>query len=674
MNNRLINTKVAGGGCTDIVDNYDPFGGGGVALYQLNGNATDVSGNYNGTWGGTAAYTTGVFGQAANFVGGSTYIDTSIDSELQTSVFSYSLWFNASTIDSTPRHFIARYNPTTPAFWGRVENGRIVLYFYSLGTPYNPEFSGINENTWYHLAVTLDGSTAKVYINGTETTPTTFGGSPNVVTRNSTSPILLGQLNGYIGTYPFVGSIDQVRIFNTALDPLEVEALYTEELCICGGTVDTLDILGDGSCIAIYPLDGNANDLSGNYSGTPTNVSYGVGEFDLAGVFNGSTSGINLGNGLVSSLTALSTSAWFNTDNISLNAQILLDLGFSSTGNGLQIFIQSGGNIVYRVNSGGSTVFQEIINGVISNNTWYNITATFENTTSGAYKLYLNNSLIASGNSSQTGSISFASTGLYLGHYNQTFSRFDGSIDQVRIFNKALTPENVQTLYDETACTYVPYYDPITEDATDPFGDGSEYALYEFDNNVIDSEGSYNGLASGNVAYTAGVFGQAINLTGTNASVEIPNFSPSDFSNKNVSVSCWVNMQSLVGTSSKGAHLFVVGSGSWAIQVGTNGISMHKYLNGSNFYNLYYPISVNLNEWYNIVATDSTSTGMKIYVNGIIVASVNYTGAIDLTYNDIGWGYYNGYQDRRGFTGYVDQGRIFNKTLTASEVYALYNE
>ena len=101
---------------------------------------------------------------------------------------------------------------------------------------------------------------------------------------------------------------------------------------------------------------------------------------------------------------------------------------------------------------------------------------------------------------------------------------------------------------------------------------------------------------------------------------------------------------------------------------------MHKYLNGSNFYNLYYPISVNLNEWYNIVATDSTSTGMKIYVNGIIVASVNYTGAIDLTYNDIGWGYYNGYQDRRGFTGYVDQGRIFNKTLTASEVYALYNE
>ena len=76
MNNRLINTKVAGGGggCTDIVDNYDPFGGNGVALYQLNGNANDLSPNaYNGTF-TTPAYGTGVFGQAAVLNGSSSYI------------------------------------------------------------------------------------------------------------------------------------------------------------------------------------------------------------------------------------------------------------------------------------------------------------------------------------------------------------------------------------------------------------------------------------------------------------------------------------------------------------------------------------------------------------------------------------------------------------------------
>ena len=64
MNNRLINTKVAGGGgCTDIVDNYDPFGGNGVALYQFNGDLTDVSTNWNLSASGVN-YPSGAFGQA----------------------------------------------------------------------------------------------------------------------------------------------------------------------------------------------------------------------------------------------------------------------------------------------------------------------------------------------------------------------------------------------------------------------------------------------------------------------------------------------------------------------------------------------------------------------------------------------------------------------------------
>ena len=61
MNNRLIKSNDAGGGgCTNTVNLYNPFpDGGGVALYQLNGDATDVSGNYDGNF-VNPAYTTGV--------------------------------------------------------------------------------------------------------------------------------------------------------------------------------------------------------------------------------------------------------------------------------------------------------------------------------------------------------------------------------------------------------------------------------------------------------------------------------------------------------------------------------------------------------------------------------------------------------------------------------------
>jgi len=70
MNNRLIKSNDAGGGggCTNTVDLYNPFpDGGGVALYQLNGDATDVSGNYNATDVRGLSYVDGVFGQAASF-------------------------------------------------------------------------------------------------------------------------------------------------------------------------------------------------------------------------------------------------------------------------------------------------------------------------------------------------------------------------------------------------------------------------------------------------------------------------------------------------------------------------------------------------------------------------------------------------------------------------------
>ena len=61
-------------------------------------------------------------------------------------------------------------------------------------------------------------------------------------------------------------------------------------------TTDTVQIL-DGvpfESIATYQLDGNANDLTTNYNGTASNVTYTTGKFGQAAVFNGSSSRIQL--------------------------------------------------------------------------------------------------------------------------------------------------------------------------------------------------------------------------------------------------------------------------------------------------------------------------------------------------------------------------------------------
>ena len=59
------------------------------------------------------------------------------------------------------------------------------------------------------------------------------------------------------------------------------------------GTVSTLDIVDpflDKSGIALYKMDGNAQDAGGLYNGTATSVTYGTGKFGQGVVFNQSNS------------------------------------------------------------------------------------------------------------------------------------------------------------------------------------------------------------------------------------------------------------------------------------------------------------------------------------------------------------------------------------------------
>ena len=643
---------------TNTVSEVDPFGdSSGVALYRLENNANDEGGVYNGTWVGTPSYTTGIFGQSATFNGSSNYINIASNPLNITQDFTFSAW--SKTQPSDTYNFIFASTKTTdntiPFDACFLPNQNLIETVYN-GVGYYIPFT--DDGAWHHYLVTLKGTTLTTYIDGYFRDVRTVTLAPSSGDKQTIGARIRPNYQNYSQ-----GETDQVRIFNTALTPLEVESLYIERTVLCGGQADTLDILGDNSCIATYQLNGNANDLSGNYSGTPTNVSYGVGEFDLAGVFNGSTSGINLGNGLVSSLTALSTSIWFNTNDISLNAQILLDLGFSSTGNGLQIYIGSVGNIIYRVSSGGSNVFQEVINGVISNNTWYNITATFENTTSGAYKLYLNNSLIASGNSSQTGSISFASTGLYLGHYNQTFSRFDGEIDQVRIFNKALNSTEVTTLYNETACDALACSG--TTNTLDILSDGSCVAAYPLDGSPADLSGNYNGVQT-DVTYPVGKFDLSGSFNGSSSNIDLG--SNLGFANNSFSISFWINANDIDSD-----HYFIGDAAPWVAG------SLHiGILSGNKIRFSFNTVgtvdsstSISYNVWQNWVCSfDSSTKQMKIYLNGTLdnssTSSGNYTLTGNIQLGDISISGYN-------YSGSLDQVRIFNKVLSAGEVTTLFN-
>src|SRR5690606_20372371 len=79
------------------------------------------------------------------------------------------------------------------------------------------------DGAWVHVAATYDGSTARLYIDGTENNSITFPSAPPIGTN--ALPLTMGALTD--GTRGFEGSMDDVRIYNVALGAAEVQNLAT---------------------------------------------------------------------------------------------------------------------------------------------------------------------------------------------------------------------------------------------------------------------------------------------------------------------------------------------------------------------------------------------------------------------------------------------------------------
>ncbi len=128
-------------------------------------------------------------------------------------------------------------------------------------------------NTWGQVAATYAGGNVTIYINGNQDTVANIGTSP--ASFNSLLPNLdIGYDNQTIwcsgGQSHFTGHISNVQFYNETLSAREISSLYDEGI---GGVPQKLQNL-----VGWWPLNGNANDYSGNnYQGIAYNTSYVAG-------------------------------------------------------------------------------------------------------------------------------------------------------------------------------------------------------------------------------------------------------------------------------------------------------------------------------------------------------------------------------------------------------------
>jgi len=115
-----------------------------------------------------------------------------------------------------------------------------------------PVSSGValNDNAWHHVALVISKSpsNATVYIDGTAYTPA------SVLLTSNANPILLGQSSITPGSNPFLGLLDDLRIYNRPLPQGEITTLAagTGPDSIVRGTSAAITV-GAGAAIIVQP-------------------------------------------------------------------------------------------------------------------------------------------------------------------------------------------------------------------------------------------------------------------------------------------------------------------------------------------------------------------------------------------------------------------------------------
>ena len=623
--------------------------------YPFDDSTADFSGSgRHGAVSGSTVYENGIFGKAFTFNGGNSLTTSGYTGVLGSNQRTVAAWLKITSNGS-----IASWggSGTANRFTFRVDGGKLrveIAGSFIIGT------TNVVDGQWHHVAITFANSTTPTlenitfYVDGQVDAVSSIGSLINVDTTEGSDVSL--------GVFPFggqlQGAMDEFRLYSIALDASRIKELADPSIA---GLVSRYEFSGnlvdDGSNVINAVSNYGTVTYTNDHLGVPSNAYEAPGQTGQYLTIPG-YKGI-IGN------EARTVAAWIRTTEAG-SRKTILAWGTNTAGQMFNLMVADN-NV--RIEGGASSLLS--VDGTIEDNKWHHIAYTFDPTdgnTLSAGKIYIDGEL-------QTNVSGFNHTATVLNtvpledvrigdaQYNANYY-FQGGLDDIRIYDRAITEQEINTIISTT------FIDLVFN--------------YGFDNNLQDS-GQFNIDAVSNygtVTYTndhLGVPSNAYEAPGqTGQYLTIPGYK-GIIGNEARTVAAWIR------TTEAGSRKTILAWGTntagqmFNLMVADNNVRIE----GGASSLLSVDGTIEDNKWHHIAYTfdptdGNTLSAGKIYIDGELqtnVSGFNHTATVlntvPLEDVRIGDAQYNA---NYYFQGEMENVALFNKALSASEIVELAGE
>jgi hypothetical protein len=391
--------------------------------------AADASGNgHDGVFKGEPQWVAGRFGSALTFDGTDDYVDTGYAENL--AAWTVGCWVKsptapAATSPTGPIHreanFQINWNHSNATF-------RAAVALKVGSTWYAASLGALEADTWYYLAGTYDGEDLKAYTNGQLITTNS---DPSGPPAGDTNTLKLGRHAS--AAQFFNGTVDDARVYNRALSQKEILSAMNNY------SIDPVGWWKLDETAGTVAADSSENANDGTLLGDPQWVDGKIGgalQLDGAGDY------VDLPIGeLLSTLSDATVTAWVNWSGTGGIWQRIFDFG---SGTGTYMFLSPSTNAgTFRFAIRTATVGEQVAQMTpILPTGWHHVAVSIDSATK-VITLYLDGARGGTGTTTLLPKDMGVTTQNWLGRSQWPDPYYNGLTDEVRIYDRVLTADEV---------------------------------------------------------------------------------------------------------------------------------------------------------------------------------------------------------------------------------------